>query len=221
MWMVFEKTLELLYYASGVALAILACFGLKQLALARESIKQNSELAKTSAKREAYRLAADQCQFYLGEVIPLCDNCGVKLRTSGVLEQLDRFQVSNTGEAVCVTPPKDFDSNAFDALLMAEDSVRAMLSVANALEGFAVPFVSGVAAEAVSFNSVGSSFCFTTKQYAPFIVPFAGRTHYKNVLQLFHIWQARLDQEQLREQSDKIAEQLSKTQAVRIKPLGT
>src|SRR5947209_7279974 len=54
--------LEWSYFASGVVLAIIAGIGLRQLTVAKN-------VAKINAKRESFRLAAEQCTFYLKHVV--------------------------------------------------------------------------------------------------------------------------------------------------------
>jgi hypothetical protein len=120
---------------------------------------------------------------------------------------------------ISVRPPKDIKDNIFKSLKDTE--LLAIGKVANALEGFAILFTSGVASEAVAFSSVGVTFCYTVKQYAPVIVPLAEREHYQHVLQLFLLWQTRITKAQLIREQVKIADQLLKTQEHHINPIGT
>src|SRR5436309_3207052 len=54
--------LETLYYAAGVALAFVAWKGLEQLRISRD-------VARISAKREAFKLAAEQCKYFAETII--------------------------------------------------------------------------------------------------------------------------------------------------------
>jgi hypothetical protein len=89
------------------------------------------------------------------------------------------------------------------------------------LEAFAVLFTSGVAAEQIGFSSVGKTFCSSVKTVLPFLVPFSGKNHYQNLFQLFQMWELRIEQNDLLQQQRKIVDELSKTQTINIKPLGT
>src|SRR5580700_3378773 len=59
-----RSVLELLYYLSGIAIAVAAFWGLKQLTISKQ-------IARENAKREAYKLAADECRYYAKEIVPL------------------------------------------------------------------------------------------------------------------------------------------------------
>jgi hypothetical protein len=55
--------LELLYFVSGIAIAVAAFWGLKQLQISKQ-------IARTNATREAIKLAADQCRHYAETSVP-------------------------------------------------------------------------------------------------------------------------------------------------------
>ena len=51
-------------------MAIFAYKGLTQIKLTLEQLKLTREIAKTNAKREAYKLAAEQCGFFAEKSLP-------------------------------------------------------------------------------------------------------------------------------------------------------
>src|SRR5580698_8437717 len=55
--------LQGLYYIAGIAIAVAAFIGLGQLSLTRE-------IAKTNAKREAVKYAAERCQYFAEHTVP-------------------------------------------------------------------------------------------------------------------------------------------------------
>jgi hypothetical protein len=69
--------LEVCYFASGVVLVIVAIRGLKQVKAAAEQVKVASdqlnltrEIATANTKREAAKLAAEQCLYFADELVP-------------------------------------------------------------------------------------------------------------------------------------------------------
>jgi hypothetical protein len=61
---------ETLYFAAGIAIAVFACLGLKQIKLGLDQLKLTKEIAKTNARRESVKFAADQCRYFAETVMP-------------------------------------------------------------------------------------------------------------------------------------------------------
>jgi hypothetical protein len=221
-WQVVEKVLEALFYLSGMGLFVTAVLGLRQLSLAKKSLSQSAQLFRVSAMREAFRLAADQCDLYANRLIPLINECDRKLRELGASEILEKFKVAVDREGIRIVPPEGFRRECEPGcVLLQYQAEEEILRIANALEALAVPFVSGVAAEGVAFSSIGPSFCFSVGRYAPVILPLAGRKHFQNLFELFHLWRTRIDCEELRERQKEISKKLGSVQEITIRPLGT
>jgi hypothetical protein len=66
-----RAVLELLYFASGIAIAVAAFLALEQLKVSKQIAKDNAKIAKDNAGREAFKLAAHECRIYAQEVLPL------------------------------------------------------------------------------------------------------------------------------------------------------
>ena len=81
--------LELLYFVSGALIAFFAAIGLRQLTIAKEN-------AKMAAKREAFKLAAEQCAHYFADIMPLLDRLDTEIRNKKV-ELFSRAQVEVLG----------------------------------------------------------------------------------------------------------------------------
>jgi hypothetical protein len=183
-------------------------------------------LAKTSAQREAYKLAAEQCSKYAEEIVPLMNQCDRELDERGLSDLLDLFSVEVHGDGVFIKPKNPITSDQAQKLF-GREMIHSTLPVQNALDTFAVMFTTGVAAEEGAFSSVGRSFCYNVKKHAPLIVPFAGSSghpgsgHHQNALQLFVIWQHRIDQQELLAKQESLSKLLSQTQDIKIRPIGT
>ena len=220
-WQLIQQVLESLYHLSGVAVAVAAFLALRQLSLAKRSLRQSAELSRMSARREAYRLAAQQCHVYMNDLVPLMNKCDEKLRSLGISTLLESFSVQVSEDGIQVKPPANVRENPAYKEFPPLDALLGIVEAANALEAFSVLFTSGVAAEGVAFRSIGTSFCNSIKGYAPVLLPLGGKSHFQNLLQLFHIWQLRIERERLRDQHNDISKQLERIQEIRIQPLGT
>ena len=78
-----------------------------------------------------------------------------------------------------------------------------------------------MALEEVAFSSIGTTFCGTVMRFAPVIVSMGGNRHFQNLLRLLHIWERRIDQQNLLEQQQELAGKLSRVQEIEFKPLCT
>src|SRR5579862_1401357 len=58
-----RSILELLYFTSGVVIAVFAWYGLRQISLTKK-------IATTTAKREAIRFATERCEYYANTCVP-------------------------------------------------------------------------------------------------------------------------------------------------------
>src|SRR6266704_5052510 len=87
-----RDTLEVLYFASGVVVATAAILALYQLILT----KRTSQL---SAKRDAYALSGQQCQYYLTQIIPLLNALDRKMDEVG-LTSLGSAEINVSGHSV-------------------------------------------------------------------------------------------------------------------------
>src|SRR5579863_5683616 len=63
--------LEAIYFASSVVIAVIAIKGLHQLKLSREQLELTRKLASESNKREAFKLAAEQCRYFGERIVQL------------------------------------------------------------------------------------------------------------------------------------------------------
>ena len=137
--------LELLYYVSGFLLLIVAVIGLKQLKIAKDGIA-------LSAKREAFRLAADQLGQYYLNIIPKFNKLDSAIDQKHLKEILSTATYKIQQDSIHASVPKDA-WHAFGQV------APEFVEVFNALESFAVFFTSGVASEEVAFSSVHQTFC--------------------------------------------------------------
>lgn len=204
----FRCVLELVYFASGPVIVVLAIIGLKQLKTAKS-------IARKTAKRESLKLAADQCEYYHRHIIPLQNELFDAIASRGVTF-FEKAEVTIRSDAVRVkySPDDDF----FDQIMKVVSELTAAL---NAMEAFAVFFTSGVADESVAFSSLGRSFCNTTQKLLPKIVFYCQTGHFHNLYHLFLMWNSRLEAGELLREKENIEARLKSVDNKFITPVGT
>jgi len=62
---------ELIYFASGIVLAVAAILALRQIGIAKKALK-------TQSKRDALKLTASECSGYFRDIIPLQNKLEIK-----------------------------------------------------------------------------------------------------------------------------------------------
>jgi hypothetical protein len=201
--------LEWLFFGSGIALTIVAVIGLRQLTIAKNT-------ARTNAKREAFRLAADQCAYYMEHIIPLNNALDEAVRRHNIVF-FDESSVEVDGNRVKL---KSTATRA-DVLAVIRIAVE-LTALYNALGAFSVYFTSGLADEKVAFSAVGTTFCNGVRNFLPDIVTWTGEQKYnRNIIKLFLLWQGRFDAQKLAAERRKIDEKLDAVKDKFITPIGT
>ncbi len=201
--------IETAYYLSGPALVVIAAIGLRQLKIAKDN-------ARLTAKRESLTIAADRCDHFLKQIIPLVDAFDNALEQNSI-SFFEDAKVEVQGKRVRITAEwSESDMEKMDTL------TDKYLPVYNSLEAFATFFTTGVADESVAFESVGHSYCDIVKEYLPDILPLScdGR-YYLNLLELYFLWNERVETIELRSQKRNIENRLKEINNRFIEPLGT
>lgn len=211
-----KDILEIIYFLSGPALVVVAFFGLKQLKISTEQINETREARKINSKREAYKIAAEQCKYYMETIIPLLN------KVDSIIEEknLDYFKKSEIiieGDSIkMILYNKDNALNkAFDECL------EELHTVINYIEGFSVFFVSGVAADIVGYNTIGKTYVYSIKRLLPIIIPFGKDGAFNHTKKLFITWHNRRESETLLKQKAEVEEKISKQKNNVFEVIGT
>ena len=212
-----KTILELLYYCSGVALALLGAIGLRQLSLAKQNIRIITEVAKTAAKRDAFRLAAEQCSNYYDRIIPLLNELNAWIDKEGLDDTVTGWDIEI--DAGIKIRPKSLQIKEKYLSTIKSRGVRELAAI-NALEGMALLFTSGVAAEGVAFSSMGVSFCHSVRRLLPTLLMVADEGYFKHILTLFILWHKRIERQNLKEDRNKTDARLRELQERGIEPIG-
>jgi len=206
-----RQVLELLYYFSGVAIAVAAFWGLRQLTISKQ-------IAKMNAKREAFKLAADECRYYAKEVVPLMTRCASEYNRLGLtfLSIPPQFTIEN-GEIV----KHNFDVKLLDAEV--PRILEPLVTYLNAGEAFAIFFTSGVADEDIAFQETALSFCKATIFYMPayFQMRRTNAARFESSIKLFDLWNKRLIAKAMSPAIKSMEDFLKAVSNEKIKPIGT
>lgn len=202
--------LELLNFTSGIVVAIFAGIALKQLKIAKDN-------AKITAKREAYKLAADQCSYYFQHVIPLQDKFDSYVKEAKITF-FEKAKVEISGKKIGIRILQKTQKEKMEPEL--KQIAAQLLPVLNCMESFSIFFVNGIASEEVAYRSVGRTFCNATKDLLPFILLVGEGKHWPNVVKLFHLWNGRNEGEQLALSKTQIEKQLKLIESNNIEPIG-
>jgi hypothetical protein len=185
--------LELLYFASGVAIAIFAFLGLRQVKLGLEQLRITKEIANTNAKREAVKLAAEQCRYFAEDCVRAMTEAhdeyhkkGFKFLTPHPAQGQPPFLLQN-GEIIS----HSFDLKALNDEMLECGSVVLYL---NSLEAFAIPFAAGLANEDIGFTETARPFCQGLQEAMPalFQLRQTNRGRYESAVKLYEMWSRRL-----------------------------
>ena len=202
-----RKWLELGYFASAPLLAVLAAWGLRQITVTKNN-------ARTSAKRESYRLAAEQCHRFNEAIIPKMnhyDDVSKKIKWD-LIDKAD-VQILDNGFKVKASVGK-----LDDAL---DPRILAALEVLNSLESFAIFFTTGLADEQLAFSSVARTYCLQVKEMLPLVATLSeGTGEYRHLLRLFFLWNGRLNKSKLLLDKQRIEKRIKEIGGRTVTPLG-
>lgn len=205
----FRAVLELLYFASGIAIAIAAFWALEQIRLTKQ-------IARTNARRESVKLAADLCTYYAETVVPKM-TLAVEEHNASSLGYL-----SVTAQPSFVIKDGEILNTKFNTAKLAEGpSHKAGIACVNVLEAFAIPFAAGVADEDIGYRETGISFCRAVTTFMPLM--FQLRTtnsgRFESAVRLYEIWNGRLFAEMSGPALKAMQEAVKKGESGQIKPI--
>lgn len=204
--------LELLYFASGIVIAVAAVWALEQ-------IKLTKQIANKNARRESVKLAAELCKYFAEDVIPSWN------RTNEEYRRLNLTFLTVTppqGQPPFVINKGEIVTHHFNAAQLAQEVPRAQFAVdfLNIMEAFAIPFAAGVADEDIGYQETARPFCQSAQAYMPLLYQLrlqnAGR--YESIVKLYGTWTNRLAAETVAPIM-RVMQQLARAGEDRIRPL--
>jgi hypothetical protein len=197
--------LEVLYFLSGVALAIGLALTYKQLALLKADVLNRSQ-------RAAAERAIEASDLYFGQYISL-----TKAYFDAKQQNKIKSYKGPVGDFSYTSLPNELKAECIKRL-----SLREWLPALNRLESIAARFTSGVADESVGFKIFGRTFCATVEDQYDLIAlsrreaPFG---YWSNIVELYKTWSPRLTRAELAVARDALDAKLSSMQTHSIPPI--
>lgn len=211
----FDQTKSLVDNLSSLSSVIIALFsivGVIQIIQAKRALIINS-------KREAASMAAQQVKDYGERIIPILTKYDAILRNNKIESHFNQGQ-EFTEEVANNKFGKDFVKSE---MIKRIPCALEMCDALNALEGFAIYFIKGVADEQIAYSSIGRTFCFSIEQY--YLEIAANRSEndpaFQNTIELYKIWKPRLEKDKLAREQIKIMEKMKNLKTNSINPIGT
>ena len=203
--------LEELYFLAGVTIAVLGFVGLRQLRLTREGLDLTRTLDEQGQKREALKLASEQCRYYAETVLP---------EATEVIKRTATAKCSSAALPVDIMNPKskieggqieilNFDHKKVEA----EMSVMQPITMMNYLEAFAIPFAAGLANDDVGYFETGVAFVQLMQHFMPCFLGLrmSQSARYMSAVVLYERWHKRLVNENLTFMRDNLNQLIQKS----------
>lgn len=171
-WLCVKSVVEFVYFLAGIGVVIAAWKALEQIRLGSEQLKTTKDIAKSTALREAVKLASDQLKFFASTVIPAQNEAVAKYHA----QQCTFLTAAAVQPGAQPAPPfvitnGDFAQVNYNLARITPaiwESVRMEFVVfANALENFAVPFAAGVADDTTGFQETAPIFISVMQTFMP------------------------------------------------------
>ena len=206
----FKSHLENAYFLSGVLLVGTLLIGLRQL-------RQNTRISRTQSQREAFRIAAERCDYFGQTLLPMAHQLEKAFKESGV-QLLEKCKVT-IGENSIKLDPKAVTKADQEA---ANSHALATTQLLNGLEGFAAFFVSRIADDNLGFLLCGHAYCDFFEAFFPLYALSGALEHHAQATQaLYGRWKKRISHEELLRKQAEIAGKLGNAKSYPIKPIGT
>jgi len=172
----------MLQNAANIATIVGAAGILIALFKNRHSVK----IAKQQDRRASVELAARECTQFGTEILKQFQELGLKIENqSGFLREAT---VEITANNLRYDTTKVSPEELAKMKPLADDAFRAL----NKLEGFAIPFVAGVADDGIGFVECGRAYVQLFERFCP-LMTFTNNKHfYQSAQKLYAKWKSRI-----------------------------
>ncbi len=211
-YQVLRAILELLYFFSGIVLAVGLIVAIQQLRLAKKDLR-------TRYRREAVMAALEQSRRFAQFLEHYPTHCHVIVDGSPTIS-LVRWSLANVAFDLTSLDVKGNAGNWITTLAKSQPRFAAVITVCNELESFALPFAKGAADESTAYDATAIVFCELVETYAPalialrqrLLVDSATRTPvasgpYLSTIKLYEVWRSRLTKDALSAQAKALEAQ--------------
>lgn len=231
----FKDYLEMAYFVTGgPLLLIVAGFGLYQLKLMKEQTKTDKETREMNARREAIRLATEQCNYYLNNIDTHISTIDQEMSVREIKYLIhNRFLTYTIDNNNIIIENDDNRKLAFNLIFKKEnfDLLTEIVNIIKKLEIFSSYFISEIADDDFAYQTVGEHFIEEVKKFLFLIVmedESKKERKNKNLIKLFLLWNSRAEAKNIENEIDKTFEKIIEMREKKeqhttrkIKPIGT
>lgn len=217
---IFRSYMEAVYFLCSPLVLIISIVALYQIKISLKtlddyeksidtnlkSIEVNSEAIEVNSKREAFRLAAEQCETY----------------NTDIMESEDEF-VTELKELELVLHPNGskYNKKILELFFSSDSNLFKLFAIyVNKLEAFSSYFISGVADEKIAFAMVGIIFCEAYERYISYIEIQAENSQFTNLKKLYDVWVTRLRKQRTEKQISDMQTKLENLKEKEISHIG-
>ncbi len=203
-----RDVLELFYFGSGVALAVIAAYGLRQINLLKRDMHTRNDRA---AKEKAIEVS----DRFIKSV-----NIGIQYHEAVKSAGLKAYG-GPIGDFTDSSVPKEWIDNMAKKLPLAS----LWVPILNEYEGMAAAYMSGVADEQLGYKILGMGFCKAVQNNYDVICLQRGEgrgdwNFWKNTISLYKLWSDRIKKDGLLEKFGEVSSQLRESPSATITPIG-
>lgn len=214
-----KSILENLYLLSGPLLFIIGLIGIRQLKIAKDNIRINSQ-------RQASTMSFELCEKYEKSIETKYSKLYNKLKVLNIepdkLLELNPSSVRNLKGNI-------INNIEFKKILENRDEISYLIvDLANELEGFSVPFIKKLADEELAYDLTFNQYyhwailSMSEIHYAQKVTPnLIEMDYYGNICDLYELWKSRNEKEVLERQVATLINKKNKITTNTIKPIGT
>lgn len=220
---ILRSIVEMIYFICAPILVYIGYKGLKQINIASSQLRQSKEISNLQAKRDAAKLAAQQCEIFAKIVTEeyknwneYIDSKKVSLFFEGAFAE-KRIQEDNRKMVTFELTKGKFE----DYKREISEAIPHGIPLANKLEAFAVYMIKGIADESVTYPPCSDIYCKAVRSLIPLIlIENKANNTFIYTLSLYIIWSERREMAKMMIEKNKLEEQLKKMKDISIEPIG-
>ncbi len=212
---ILRQILEMLYFISGITIAIFGIYAIKQFRVAKEQLIQAKQGMRISSMRDAMKLTAEQCDRFAKELIPRTRELSDKIKELNI-DLLLKSKYTLEEKSIKV----DFVKNEKDHDKIEQLSLT-ISDLANAYEVIALYFENGITVDDIAFRCIGKAYCNGIETLLPLMVMNNETGENNAALDLFIRWQNRINLEMLQRKQHDIEKQIEKSAIHVVKTIGS
>ncbi|QKX05355.1 hypothetical protein HN014_10655 [Aquimarina sp. TRL1] len=225
-----KSLIENLSHLSSTIVGIVSLIIIWQLIVAVKSLKT----AKNSLQQAKDEFTISSKRYSAHEAAKLCEKF-----TDITFRKINEFERNNV-ELVkqypkVLEPIKSWDSSSKIIVANPKETIESVdkifnanseffLNILNEFEVFAMHFTKQIADEDIAFQTVGKTFLDYVENFHPIILIInSGQkgTAFRNIRELYGMWQNKTKRQTLTQLSEKVKEELEKTVEKKVRPFGT